>query len=168
MQSVKFRPLQLPVPDEHPCLDRDGYGVSKYLMEEVTRYLSRQNDALDFINIRLASIVPDDRPLTPRAAGPITEWAFGSISLMRLGDTVRCFTLAAEAPHKLGVRIMNAVGAQANVADTVPELLRSWYGKDADKIDFSHYERPGNERDAVYDISRIREALGFVPEMSIL
>ncbi len=57
-QSVKFRPLQVPIPDDHPCLDRDGYGVSKYLMEEVTHYLSRQNEDLDFINIRLASIAP--------------------------------------------------------------------------------------------------------------
>jgi len=37
-QSTRFRPIQLPIPDEHPCLDRDGYGLSKYLMEEVTRY----------------------------------------------------------------------------------------------------------------------------------
>ncbi|MEZ4659698.1 MAG: NAD-dependent epimerase/dehydratase family protein [Caldilineaceae bacterium] len=28
MQSLRFRPLQLPMPDEHPCLDRDGYGFS--------------------------------------------------------------------------------------------------------------------------------------------
>ena len=33
-QSPLFRPLQLPMPDEHPCLDRIGYGFSKYLMEE--------------------------------------------------------------------------------------------------------------------------------------
>lgn len=168
MQSTKFRPLQLPIPDEHPCLDRDGYGLSKYLMEEVTRYLARQNDELDFINLRLASIVPDDRVLTPRPIGPLPAWALGSITVMRLGDTVRCLTLAAEAPHKPGVRIMNAVGAEANVAATVPELLRSWYGADAEQIDFAHYARPGHERDAVYAIDLIREELGFVPEMKIL
>ena len=43
LQSMKFRPLELPMPDEHPCLDRDGYGFSKYMMEEVTRYYARQN-----------------------------------------------------------------------------------------------------------------------------
>ncbi|MCB9147994.1 MAG: NAD(P)-dependent oxidoreductase [Caldilineaceae bacterium] len=166
MQSLRFRPLQLPMPDEHPCLDRDGYGFSKYMMEEVTRYLARQNDMLDFINLRLASIVPDDRVVTPRTAGPLTEWAMGSISLMRLRDTVRCLTLAVEAPHKAGVRIMNAVGAQANVAGTVPELLHSWYGQDADQINFAHYEQPGHERDAVYDISYIGSELGFVPEIA--
>ena len=49
-QSTQFRPLQVPIPDEHPCFDRDGYGFSKYLMEEVTRYYSRQNDEIDVID----------------------------------------------------------------------------------------------------------------------
>lgn len=167
-QSTRFRPLQLPMPDEHPCLDRDGYGFSKYLMEEVTRYLSRQHDGLDFINIRLASITPDDRRPTPRKAGPITEWAIGSISIMYASDAVRCFRMAAEAPLTPGVRILNAVGAQACAEDTVPEIIRSWYGRDADRLDLSCYERPGHERDPVFDISRIKHELGFVPERPVL
>lgn len=73
-----------------------------------------------------------------------------------------------EVPLKPGVRIMNAVGAQACAEDTVPEILRAWYGPDADRIDMSHYERPGHERDPVFDISRIREELGFAPERSVL
>ena len=70
MQSVHFRPLELPMSDEHPCLDRDGYGFSKYMMEETTRYLARQREDLDFINIRLASIWPEDRVPAPRQLGP--------------------------------------------------------------------------------------------------
>lgn len=167
-QSVKFRPLKLPMPDEHPCLDRDGYGLSKYLMEEVLRYLSRQDEGLDFIAIRLASILPDDRAPTPRKAGPIRPWAIGSLSVMYASDAVRCFAMAAEAAHKPGVRIVNAVGTQACAEDTVPEILRAWYGPDADRLDLSHFERPGHERDPLYDITRIREELGFVPERDVL
>jgi UDP-glucose 4-epimerase len=168
MQSVKFRPLQLPMPDEHPCLDRDGYGFSKYLMEEVTRYLSRQNESLDFINLRLASIAPDDRQLTPLQPGPVPVWGMGRISIMFLSDTVRCLIAAVEAPHNPGVRILNAVGSQSCTAVPVPDLMRSWYGNEADELDFSHYERTGREKDPVYDISRIREELGFVPQIPIL
>ncbi len=168
MQSVDFRPQQLPMPDEHPCLDRDGYGFTKYLMEEVTRYLSRQNERLDFINLRLASIAPDDRALTPLEPGPVPPWGMGRISILRLSDTVRCLLAAVEAPLKPGVRILNAVGSQACVAVPVPELMRAWYGSDAEELDFSHYERPGHERDPVYDISRIEAELGFVPQMPIL
>ena len=62
----------------------------------------------------------------------------------------------------------NAVGNQACVAVPVPELLRSWYGEEADNVDFSHYERRGHEKDSVYDITQIREELGFVPQMPIL
>jgi len=164
LQSVDFRPLQLPMPDDHPCLDRDGYGFSKYMMEEVTRYLARQHDQLDFINLRLASIVPDEEPVALRAAGPIGAWAIATVTKMYLSDAVRCFMLAAAAAPKPGVRILNAVGAQAAVADSVPTLLRAWYGDEVEKLDLAYYERPGHERDAFYDIARIEAELGFVPE----
>ena len=164
-QAPAFRPLQLPIPDEHPCLDRRGYGFSKYMMEETSRYLARQREELDFINIRLASIGPDERPIAPRQVGPLGEWALGGLSFMYLSDAVRCFSMAAEAAHKAGVRIMNAVGAQAAAGDTVAEIIRGWYG---DEIDLSHYEREGHERDPVYQIDRIRDELGFVPQRNII
>jgi len=166
-QSVKFRPLQVPIPDDHPCLDRDGYGESKYLMEEVTKYLSRQNDALDFINIRLAGIAPDDSTPAPRKVGPLTAWALGGLSIMYASDALRCFSMAAEAPHKSGVRIMNAVGYPACAADPIPDILRAWYGADADALDLSHYEQPGHAYDPVYDISLIKRELGFEPQVRI-
>ena len=169
VESTSFRPLQLPMQDEHPCLDRGGYGFSKYMMEEITRYLSRQSESLDFINLRLCSILPEDGQRTPReSSGPLPGWGFATISVMYLSDMVRCLTRAVEADHKSGVRIMNVTGAQACVADSVPELMRAWYGAEAEAMDLSHYERPGHERDAVYDITLVREELGFVPARSIL
>ncbi len=168
MQSVHFRPCELPMSDEHPCLDRDGYGFSKYMMEETTRYIARQNDHLDIINIRLSSVWTEDRVAEPRQPGPVGQWGMGAISCMYLSDAVRCFRLAAESAHKPGVRILNAVAPQAVVACSVPELMRVWYGADADAIDMSHYERAGHERKAVYDVSRIEAELGFVARRSVL
>lgn len=165
IQNQLFRPLQVPIPDEHPCMDRDGYGLSKYLMEEVTRYLSRQNPELDFINIRLAAITPEDERLEPARAGdPLTDWALARLSRMYLSDALTCFESAAEADFKPGLRIMNAVAATACTLDPVPDVLRGWYGRDADALDFDFYERPGHARDAVYDIRRIAEEIGFVPQ----
>lgn len=160
-QSVKFRPLCVPIPDEHPCLDRDGYGLSKFLMEEITKYYQRQNDALDVINLRLSSVAPDDRMPPPRKAGPLGPWALGSITVMALSDAVRAFSLAAEAPCKPGVRIMNAAGPKAWVADPVADVLRAWWGDD---VDVSHFEQPGHQYDSVFDVRQIEEALGFVAE----
>ncbi len=165
IQNRLFRPLQVPIPDEHPCLDRDGYGLSKYLMEEVTRYLARQNPELDIVNIRLAAIVRDEVRLDPVSAGdPLRDWALASLSRMYLGDAVECFVRAVESPFKAGLRIMNAVAPTACTHDPVPEVLKAWYGVDADRLDFSHYERPGHERDPVYDIRRIEAEIGFVPQ----
>lgn len=161
MQSVKFRPLSVPIPDEHPCLDRDGYGVSKFLMEEITKYYGRQNDALGVINLRLSSVAPDDGMPAPRKVSPLGQWALGSITLMALSDAVRAFSLAAEAPYQPGVRIMNAAAPKAWVADPVADILRNWWGDD---VDLSHFEQPGHEFDSVYDVSRIEEELGFVAE----
>jgi UDP-glucose 4-epimerase len=166
-QNVKFRPQQVPLPDEHPCLDRDGYGLSKYLMEELTKYLWRQNEGIDVINIRLASIIPEDATPQPRPAGPIGPWSLGSISLMFLSDAVRCFSLAAEAPLKPGVRILNAVAAHACAACPVPELLRAWYGRDAERLDLSAFEQPGHAWDPVYDIRRIQAEIGFTPARDV-
>ena len=158
-QSVKFRPRALPISDEHPCLDRDGYGVSKFLMEEVAKYYQRQDEALDVIALRLASIVDDD-PLPPlRTVGPLRQWALGSITLMPRSDAVRAFSLAIEAPYKPGVRIMNAAGPRAWVADPVADVLRNWWG---DEVDLGYFEQPGHEYDSVYCVDRIREELGFV------
>ena len=162
MQSTQFRPLQLPIPDEHPCLDRDGYEVAKYLMEEITRYYSRQNPEIDVIDLRLASIAPDESMPPLRTVGPIGQWALGSITIMARSDAVRAFTLAAESAYKPGVRVMNAVGPQAWVADPVGDVLRNWWGDD---VDLTYFETPGNMYAAVYDPGRIRQELSFVAEV---
>ncbi len=160
-QSMRFRPLQLPISDEHPCLDRDGYGLSKFLMEEVTRYLQRQDEALDVTNLRLSSVAPDDRMPAPVRIGPLGQWCLGGITLMALSDAVRAFRMATEAPHKPGVRVMNAASPQAWAADPVASILRNWWGTE---VDVSYFERPGHTHDGVYDVSRIQAELGFVAE----
>jgi nucleoside-diphosphate-sugar epimerase len=159
MQSTQFRPLRVPMADEHPCLDRDGYGFSKYMMEELTRYYARQNADLDVTNLRLASVVPDGQAPPPGGAGPLTEWALGSITVMVLSDAVHAFSLAVEAVLKPGVRVMNACGPRAWVRDPVPDVLRGWYGED---LDLSWYERPGHAYDSVYDVRRVAHEIGFV------
>lgn len=160
-QSPQFQPRQLPIPDEHPCLDRDGYGLSKFLMEELTKYYHRQNPQIDVINLRLASIGPDEKMPPPVTVGPIREWALGSLTVMARSDAVRAFRLAAEAPLKPGVRILNATAPKAWAADPVAEILRHWWGT---SVNLSHFEQPGHAHDSVYDVSRIREELGFVAQ----
>ena len=81
--------------------------------------------------------------------------------MMALSDAVRAFALAASSPLAPGVRTMNAAGPRAWVADPVADVLRGWWGGD---VDVSHFLRPGHEYDSVFDVSRIREELGFKAE----
>ena len=161
-QNPKFRPLQLPIPDEHPCLDRDGYGLSKYLMEEVTKYLSRQNDALDVINLRLSTVIPDENQSRVSGVRPLGQWSLGGITIMMLTDAVRAFTLAAEAPYQPGVRIMNTAGPKVWASAPTAQVIRNWYG---DAVDVSFFEQPGNEYKGVYDVSLVKRELGFEAQL---
>ena len=72
--------------------------------------------------------------------------------------------MAAEAPYKPGVRIMNATTPKA--WNTVPtaEILRNWWGND---VDVSHFLKKGHEFDSAYDVSLIKKELGFVAEKSM-
>ncbi len=157
-QNPKFRPVQLPIPDEHPCLDRDGYGLSKYLMEEVTRYYQRQEETLDVINLRLSTVRPDDNPGQPNGLRPLGQWALGSITIMVLADAIRAFTLAAEAPYKPGLRILNATAARAWTAAPTATVLRNWWGN---AVDLTYFEQPGHAYAAAYDVRAIERELGF-------
>jgi len=87
------------------------------------------------INLRLSSVQPDDRMSPPAKVGPLQEWALGGVTVVARSDAVRAFSIAAKAPYKPGVRIMNAAGPKAWVAAPVAEMLRNWWGSD---VDLSH------------------------------
>lgn len=158
LQNTKFRPLVLPIPDDHPCLDRDGYGLSKFLMEEVAKYYVRQNDDLDIIALRLALVNNRDNVHDIKEN---REWVLADITTMTLEDCIRVFTLAAENDYKPGIRIMNAVCPEAWCKDTVSVTLKNWYGQD---FDTSYYEIHGREYLSVFNVSLIKEQLGFVAQ----
>ena len=160
MQNVRFRPAHLPISDTHPCLDRDGYGFSKALMEEVTLYYQRQNPEIDVTNLRLSSVCRDDARPKPVGIRPLGEWALGSLTVMTLRDAVRSFATAAESPLRPGVRTLNAAGPKAWASAPTAEILHNWWPE----VDVSYYQQPGKEFESAYDVSRIRAELGFVAE----
>lgn len=163
-QSVAFRPDRLPIPDEHACYDRDGYGFSKFMMEEVTRYLWRQNPDVDFIDLRLSSVIADASAHEPTGVRPIRQWSLGSITVMLLSDAVRLFSLAALAKHKPGVRIMNAAAEQVWATAPTADILANWWG---DGADLAYYRKPGNEHRGVFAVERIASELGFTADATL-
>lgn len=159
-QSKDFRPIELPICDEHPCLDRDGYGVSKYLMEELTRYLCLQNPEIDVINLRLAAIYPDESPPAKVKPGPVSEWAVGQITQLSRSEAVKAFELSVESELKSGCRIFNVVSPKAWVDARTVDVLRAWWGDD---VDLSYFERPDvSPQASLYLYDKIRDTLGFL------
>lgn len=161
LQSPRFRPQGFPIADDHPCLDRHGYGFSKFLMEEVARYYHRQHPELDIINLRLAAIYPDDAPPPLTHDDLPSEWALASLTRMSLSDAVAAFTAAVNAPGALGFQVLNAAAPWAWADRPTADVLRRWYGRDAD---LSYFEQPGHEWRGPFDVTRIHNTLGFAAQ----
>ena len=153
-----FRPVALPMPDDHPCLARDAYGLSKYVMEEVAAYFARRHPDVEVLCLRLPSISADDRLPAPRSAGPLGAWALAAITVMALSDAVRLLTRVLDAPPRPGFRRRNAAPARAWVAEPTAALLERWYG---DSVDLAAYRRPGHSWDSVFDSGRLAAEVGF-------
>lgn len=160
-EDPNFIPQQIPIPDEYPCWDHDGYGLSKYLMEEIARYYVRQNSEIDVIALRFAALGPDDAMPPKVTVGPTYPWALGSITMMQRFQAIRALCLAVEAPLKPGIRIMNAVSRKAWTAEPVATVLRNWWGN---SVDLSYFDVPGQEHNSIFACDRIRNELGFVAD----
>lgn len=160
LADAGFRPLQLPMADDHPCLAVDGYGVSKYLMEEVLRYFARQEPEADITALRLAAIFPDESPPSLVRPFPACPYAVAAITQMAVSDAVRTLRLALES-RRAGLRVLNATHREAWTATPVAEVFRNWWG---DSVDLSFYEEPGHMYRSPFSAQAIERELGFVAE----
>lgn len=169
-QSPKFKPQELPISDDHPCFARHPYGLSKYLMEEITRYMSRQYEEKVLVNIRLGGVYEQDSPPNPISASDPRpdEWTWNYFGHISDDDAIQAFTLAVKEPLKPGSHVMNAVGPDSGTEDPVSEVLESWYPGITDELDLSSYEGERCKRKPVFDIRRIKQKLGFEPQHSIV
>lgn len=164
--SDAFLPLQLPIPDEHPCRAYDAYGFSKAMMEELTRYFQRVVPDSDFINLRIGLVERADAPHVFRAGDPL-GWPFVNLARVMLDEVLKALDGAVAAPTRPGVRVFNVVTPQANCGDPVPAVLRACLGDRADTLDLSWYESPGHAYDALYTTDGIQTLLNSSPEESL-
>ncbi len=155
LQREDFIPDHLPITEEHICKDRDGYGFSKYMMEEITRFINQQKPDLDIVNIRLSGAQPNDKvpELIDRR-----HWFIAGVTFMHVDDAVKLFTKAVEAPHKPGLRIVNGVSSRIWSTVKTADQLRHWFG---DQVDVSWFEQPGNEYACFFDSTKAKEEFGF-------
>ncbi|MEK5256126.1 NAD-dependent epimerase/dehydratase family protein [Paenibacillus sp. FSL F4-0125] len=158
-----FIPLELPIPDDHPCLAADAYGLSKGMVEELTRYFHRSHKDADFINLRFGAVA------SPGWTPPVLElgskpWLpFITLGHVHAEDVVEGITAALESPLKPGVRTLNLVGPDSSSNLPVADVLTPWIGVGFN-LDYYHF--PGQEYKSLYAMDRFKEEFGFVPSRS--
>lgn len=164
--DADFLPHQIPIPDDHPCLARDAYGLSKAMMEDLTRYFNRVIPESDFIHLRLGSVLDDKEARQPYTAAKPPHLPFVELARVMLSDVVTAFERAIAAPHHNGVRIYNVVGPDAMCSDPVPAVLSACFGPRVATLLPPRYDSPEHAYDGLYSNEKIRRDLHFSPEGS--
>ena len=166
----EFLPLSFPIADDHPCLATDAYGLSKAMVEDLTRYFSRKYTDTDFIHLRFGNVAPDETwspeevDLHTALFLPITQ-----LTHVLASDVVNAIEKSVESSNHTGVRVYNVVGPDANCDVPVIAKLRATFG-DAklEGFDFSYYEQPGNEHKPLFAMEKIKEELGHESVMTTM
>jgi nucleoside-diphosphate-sugar epimerase len=163
---AEFLPLQLPIPDDHPCLARDAYGHSKYLMEELTRFLARTAPESEFTCFRIGAVVDDEKWTPPKITTETkVSVPFAELARVRLGDVLRAIGAALGGPPRPSFHLYNLVGPTVSCDAPTAEMLRALYGARIAKLDLSAYGE--NRFGALYAMTKIERELGFKPQEAV-
>lgn len=156
-----FSPLYLPVNEDHPTRPVDPYGVSKRLQEEIARSFNHR-DGFDVVSLRLMLVMFEtNRALVQdRLKDPANRWLYYYVSP---ADAARAFHCALEA-HELPYDTMFITAQDTCRGEATLEWLAAEFGNLPDIRDPALYER--NPRASIFDGSRARKALNFVPQDS--
>lgn len=160
--TPSFIPLELPISDDHPCLAADAYGLSKGMVEELTRYFYRRHSDRQFINLRLGAVAGEDWKPPVIESGRELAVPFIALAHIYASDVVEGIARAAEAPLKPGVANYNLVGPDLTCNLPAGKVLN-------DILPAGHplsFYFPGNEYKPLYAMDRFVREFGFTPERS--
>lgn len=161
-----FMPLEMPIPDDHPCLASDAYGFSKGMVEELSRFYHRQDPQLDFTNLRFGVVVDEDHWHVKKNMSREEireERIFNYYTTIHNTDVARAILLALERDQSPGVRSYNIVNHTVSCERAVNELLDIKFGDRHKHLDLSHYRTPGHEHDSLFATEKSAKELGFSP-----
>ncbi|MCU6795997.1 NAD(P)-dependent oxidoreductase [Paenibacillus sp. WQ 127069] len=163
----EFLPQQLPIPDDHICLAKDAYGLSKFMLEQLTYYLQRNHTDATFINLRLGSVVSDDS-WTPPVVTTATKLTIPFVRLSHIyaSDVVEAIVHAIHAPLQAGAYTWNMVGPESSCSIPTIAMLSAILGERAGQYDLSYYEQPGHSYKPIFSMENVQRELGFAPGKS--
>ena len=150
-----FVPTYVPIDENHPCLPRDTYGITKFLGEETLRAYSRQHD-LATVCLRL-NWVQDTRAAGASPGGQATLW-----STVDYRDVMQALILAVERDIA-GSEIINVASENNWFNKDSLELVQQNYP--GITVDHEYFSR--NPQRGIFSISKARKVLNYQPEYEL-
>ena len=163
--TADFMPRSLPIKDDHPCDSANVYGLSKFFVEEISRYFSRLHQDVDFTLFRIGVVLAETAVVADEDRISKMWRPFCTLGCISVTDVVDAFQKAVQRRVESGVHIMNLVADKSYSTIPTIDALKLALGERADDLDLSFYKKPGNEHAGLYDLSTINNFIEF--EVSI-
>ena len=163
--TADFMPRSLPIKDDHPCDSANVYGLSKFFVEEISRYFSRLHQDVEFTLFRIGVVLAETAVVADEDRISKMWRPFCTLGCISATDVVDAFQKAVQRRVESGVHIMNLVADKSYSTIPTIKALKLALGERADDLDLSFYKKPGNEHAGLYDLSTINNFIEF--EVSI-
>lgn len=165
--TADFMPDSLPIADDHRCNTSNIYGLSKYFIEETSKYFQKLEPSIDVTLFRIGVVlseqaIPADQEKIEKMWRP-----FCTLGCISIHDVLRAFNISVGQKTSPGLEIMNLVSD--TVYSTIPTkaALNLALGERAKSLDLSYYETPGNEFAGIYQSAKVEAALNFKPQIDL-
>ena len=159
--TADFMPRSLPIKDDHPCDSANVYGLSKFFVEEISRYFSRLHQDVEFTLFRIGVVLAETAVVADEDRISKMWRPFCTLGCISVTDVVDAFQKAVQRRVESGVHIMNLVADKSYSTIPTIEALKLALGERADDLDLSFYKKPGNEHAGLYDLSTINNFIEF-------
>jgi len=165
--TADFIPDSLPIADDHRCNTSNIYGLSKYFIEETSKYFQKLEPSIDVTLFRIGVVlseqaIPADREKIEKMWRP-----FCTLGCISIHDVLDAFNISVGQKTNPGLEIMNLVSD--TVYSTIPtkEALKLALGDRVESLDLSYYEIPGNEFAGIYQTAKVEKTLDFKPQIDL-
>ena len=165
--TADFIPDSLPIADDHRCNSSNVYGLSKYFVEETSKYFQKLEPTIDVTLFRIGVVLAEQAIPADREKIESMWRPFCTLGCISIHDVLQAFTLAAGLETKPSLEIMNLVSD--TVYSTIPtkDALSLALGDRAEALDLSYYEIPGNEYAGIYQTAKVERALDFKAQIDL-
>lgn len=165
--TADFMPDSLPIADDHRCNSSDVYGLSKFFVEETSRYYQKLEPSIDITLFRIGVVLSEEAIPADRAKIEGMWRPFCTLGCISIHDVLEAFNLVVKQEIKPGIEIMNLVSN--TVYSTIPtkDALALALGDRVNFLDLSHYDKPGNEFAGIYQTAKVENALDFEPQIDL-